>query len=224
MWDSSNIRRPCSWPFFLGFGVVGYAMAKISIPTGKHAMRSRSTCRLSWLTCEYRNRLTVYLCLQRRTLKSQQSHPMKIRQWLQQHKHTVVSTPKNTSISYTRFMVILYWTHCLVLLIARPACTQSACVFAFTLNTCNADNAASVVLSCWVCKHASCKCLLVLCITCPAVDMHKCMLSTLGQGQSGYNYRRWRSTACARMPMRTASPNRGILLHISQARSGRFGN
>lgn len=26
----------CSWPFFFGFGVVGFAMAKISVPTGTH--------------------------------------------------------------------------------------------------------------------------------------------------------------------------------------------
>ena len=29
-----RLNALCSWPFFLGFGVVGFAMAKISVPTG----------------------------------------------------------------------------------------------------------------------------------------------------------------------------------------------
>ena len=37
----------CSWPFFVGFGVVGYLMAKISIPTGEQASCWRVFCGVS---------------------------------------------------------------------------------------------------------------------------------------------------------------------------------
>ena len=39
----ASLSCHCRWPFFLGFGVVGYAMAMISIPTGECLRLERST-------------------------------------------------------------------------------------------------------------------------------------------------------------------------------------